>query len=362
MKGQAEPVSQQLLQHCAELIPIGHSRRVGLSCYVELVGFNPCGRAGDLPRMHGVGEVDEVRQCGVHGVQHAAIVDNERETLPVGIGRLNRGNLELRFGFWIHNPRRRRRLGNRPGCCWRGFRQYQRGGRSQIPITCDRKRVSIGAQLTVIITVRSGQGHPDRRAALCGRDVLGRPPALVNADAAMPPVVTPQSRCLSWCRGRQTEKSCRDASNRDCGARLAQDASGVAAGSGRALESGTSRPRTAPAGAVLEDSNTAPQYQRTFSMKSGSLDNLKVSLRCGCKAKARQMRLTVLRLSPACAASETCTPVRRVLRCRFQRHRQHALDIGIAHFAWRPRSWFIQQPLQPPLLQAAAAIFRPSGF
>ena len=30
---------------------------------------------------------------------------------------------------------------------------------------------------------------------------------------------------------------------------------------------------------------------RTFSMNSGSFESLKVSLRCGCKPKARQMRL-----------------------------------------------------------------------
>ena len=39
-------------------------------------------------------------------------------------------------------------------------------------------------------------------------------------------------------------------------------------------------------------------------MNSGSFDNLKVSPRCGCRAKARQMRFTVLRLSPEAAASD----------------------------------------------------------
>ena len=37
---------------------------------------------------------------------------------------------------------------------------------------------------------------------------------------------------------------------------------------------------------------------RTFSMKKGSADSLKVSVRCGCRAKARQMRLTVVWLRP----------------------------------------------------------------
>ena len=37
---------------------------------------------------------------------------------------------------------------------------------------------------------------------------------------------------------------------------------------------------------------------RTFSMKNGSDDNLKTSVRWGCSPKARQMRLTVLWLRP----------------------------------------------------------------
>jgi hypothetical protein len=41
---------------------------------------------------------------------------------------------------------------------------------------------------------------------------------------------------------------------------------------------------------------------RTFSMKSGSFESLNVSVRCGCRAKARQMRWTVLRLSPHAVA------------------------------------------------------------
>src|SRR5712692_7427545 len=48
---------------------------------------------------------------------------------------------------------------------------------------------------------------------------------------------------------------------------------------------------------------------RTFSIKSGSLDSLKVVARWGCSAKARQIRLTVLWLSPAFAA------IPRVLQC-----------------------------------------------
>ena len=48
---------------------------------------------------------------------------------------------------------------------------------------------------------------------------------------------------------------------------------------------------------------------RTFSISSGSGDSLKVSLRWGRSPKARQMRLTVMRLRPVVRASE------RVLQC-----------------------------------------------
>ncbi len=48
---------------------------------------------------------------------------------------------------------------------------------------------------------------------------------------------------------------------------------------------------------------------RTFSMNSGSLESLKVSVRWGWSENARQMRLMVLRLSPEASAIE------RVLQC-----------------------------------------------
>ena len=48
---------------------------------------------------------------------------------------------------------------------------------------------------------------------------------------------------------------------------------------------------------------------RTFSTNSGSVDSLKVSLRCGCSPKARQMRCTVETDRPDALAIE------RVLQC-----------------------------------------------
>src|SRR5438445_1045531 len=48
---------------------------------------------------------------------------------------------------------------------------------------------------------------------------------------------------------------------------------------------------------------------RTFSIKSGSFDSLNVSVRCGCRAKARQIRLTAVWLRPLVRAID------RVLQC-----------------------------------------------
>src|SRR5574340_742423 len=46
----------------------------------------------------------------------------------------------------------------------------------------------------------------------------------------------------------------------------------------------------------------SPTISRTFSTNSGSADSLNVSVRCGCRPKARQMRCTVLRLTPLVCA------------------------------------------------------------
>ena len=55
--------------------------------------------------------------------------------------------------------------------------------------------------------------------------------------------------------------------------------------------------------------------KRTLSMNSGSFESLKVSLRCGCRPNARQIRLIVLRLKPECSGSEP------VLQCVASRDR-----------------------------------------
>ena len=56
-------------------------------------------------------------------------------------------------------------------------------------------------------------------------------------------------------------------------------------------------------------SRYSPTMSRTFSTNSGSLESLKVSWRCGCSPKARQMRLTAVCDRPASRA------IVRVLQC-----------------------------------------------
>ena len=88
-------------------------------------------------------------------------------------------------------------------------------------------------------------------------------------------------------------------------------------------------------------------------MNSGSLDSLNVSLRCGCRAKARQMRLTVLWLTPHCLRHGPRAPVRRVARGAFPTSRHHALHGRIGDRARRPGPRFIEQPVEPLRDEAA---------
>jgi hypothetical protein len=53
----------------------------------------------------------------------------------------------------------------------------------------------------------------------------------------------------------------------------------------------------------------SPTTSRTFATKSGSVDSLKVSTRCGCRPKARQIRCTVAADRPLASA------MRRELQC-----------------------------------------------
>src|SRR5947209_4226190 len=51
-----------------------------------------------------------------------------------------------------------------------------------------------------------------------------------------------------------------------------------------------------------------------------------------------------------------CAPVRRVLRCGFQGHRQYSFDFGVTESARRTRSRFIQQPVKSFMQNASAPL------
>jgi hypothetical protein len=87
-----------------------------------------------------------------------------------------------------------------------------------------------------------------------------------------------------------------------------------------------------------------PTMSRTFSMSLGSREIVNVSLRCGCNPNARQIRPTVVWLSPCCFA------IVRVL----QRLDDHLLDRGVVDRARRPGTRFIEQAVEPLLDEALA--------
>jgi hypothetical protein len=57
----------------------------------------------------------------------------------------------------------------------------------------------------------------------------------------------------------------------------------------------------------------SPTMARTFSLNRGSLESLRVSLCCGCRGKARQMRCTALSDKPV-AAVRLCGLIGRPVR------------------------------------------------
>src|SRR4029077_9449086 len=85
---------------------------------------------------------------------------------------------------------------------------------------------------------------------------------------------------------------------------------------------------------------------RILSTNSGFCDNLKVSARCGCRPKARQMRPTLEVEMPLCRA------MLRVLHCvapgwlALQRLHNDALDLGVVDLARDARPRLVEQPVE----------------
>src|SRR5579863_2934673 len=86
---------------------------------------------------------------------------------------------------------------------------------------------------------------------------------------------------------------------------------------------------------------------RTFSMNCGSVDSLKVSLRWGCKPKARQIAADRTLGQPGALSERPRAPMRSVRRGGFQRQGQHALDGGIGDASRRAWTRFVEQSSQP---------------
>ena len=85
----------------------------------------------------------------------------------------------------------------------------------------------------------------------------------------------------------------------------------------------------------------------TFSTNSGSVDNLKVSLRCGCSENAVQIRCTVDGARPRGAGHPTRTPMCAPGGRRLQRRRHHLGNLLVGDGPRRTRA-----RLAPPAVEA----------
>ena len=124
---------------------------------------------------------------------------------------------------------------------------------------------------------------------------------------------TRRSPCPSSRRARRTATSCRGARSRGCAApagRAASASSGCVRSSAWICDFSSTHSTSARSGGF----RYSPTMSRTFSMNSGSFDSLKVSVRCGWRPNARQMRLMALWVRPQLARHRPRAPVRRVPR------------------------------------------------
>ena len=85
---------------------------------------------------------------------------------------------------------------------------------------------------------------------------------------------------------------------------------------------------------------------RGFSSKSGSVDSLNVSERCGAKPKARQIRNLMVWLMPTRLAMSRVAQC-RALGSRVQREADQALDLLAINLAGRPAALRVVQTLHP---------------
>ena len=95
---------------------------------------------------------------------------------------------------------------------------------------------------------------------------------------------------------------------------------------------------------------------RTFSTKSGSVDNLKVPVRWGCKPKARQIRLNGAAAQARTLGHRARAPMCRISRSSLQCQRHQPLDFFIANLPWSPRSRLVQQSIHSPLKESLSPL------
>ena len=156
----------------------------------------------------------------------------------------------------------------------------------------------------------------------------------------------PEARCRRARSAPRTAWSCRGACSRGSWCRRVLSSSAARAGCGRGPGSGSSRrwtaPRHAPAGDMYR-----PTMSSTFSAKAGSLESLKVRMRCGCQAGAPS------RCPGPCADREAnrlghgaTGPVGDLARRRGAGQRQHLGHGGLRHRRLaRLAAAFPQQPV-----------------
>ena len=157
MEGELEAIRQQLLNHRLPLFVVGLPFPVGLRGQIELLGFDPGRRAGDLLGMNPVGEGDQIGQRRIDGGKLAAS-HHESLARPVRRGGLDGGDFKLRIRIRGHRLRRRRRFRNRPGGLRRGTLQVQ-GKRLGSLLPVPRDRVSVGLQLSLVGAANPGHRH-----------------------------------------------------------------------------------------------------------------------------------------------------------------------------------------------------------
>src|SRR6516164_4682363 len=95
---------------------------------------------------------------------------------------------------------------------------------------------------------------------------------------------------------------------------------------------------------------------RTLSTNRGSVDSLRVSRRCGCSPKARQMRPTLEVEMPLVPRHAAGAPVRGSGRPALQRLHDDILDLGVVDRARRARPRFVEQPVEAALDKAPAPL------